>query len=627
MLSMVDGIGAIRLPQLFQSGMVIQRGQPVHIWGWGDSGEEAVAVWQGTEKKVVCDGSGSFSVYFPACPAGGPYELKIGEHHLTDVYVGDVWLCSGQSNMETTIERVYPVYSNEIDGDVEPEIRLFHVQYDIDTHGEKIDLRETSWKRLNKENAWKFSAIGYFLSKRMHEKTGVAQGVIASSWGGTPIEAWISSDSLRRHFPVYYRQLKLYQDDRFVSAQQEASQRIQRQWQSVLDSSDPGLDGGWTSESYDDSGWEKVNQYGSLTGGVGNFVGSLWLRQHIHIDKKDAGKPALLLLGTLFDCDYTYLNGKEVGRTYYQYPPRRYDVPAGLLHEGDNVLTIRFINKYGSPHFIHEKEYKFVMADGREQGLGEEWLAHTGVLMPSCPGGDISVNNQPSVLYNAMIRPLSGFPVAGVVWYQGESNTSRPSEYAPMLRLMRSNWRDAFGRKDLPFVIVQLANYMEPVEGIQDSGWSGVREAQRAVSEDEAFTELAVTIDIGETTDIHPLRKKDVAERVGLALDRMVYDEKVDLSPKVVSASVDGSKIVLTLDQDLRPCDGLKYFELAGDDHRFVAATAMCKGKEIVVKSSLTEPRYVRYAWKNNPLGVNLYGVKGLPVGPFFLDISRPSSF
>ncbi|UKK56999.1 sialate O-acetylesterase [Prevotella communis] len=613
LVSAVVGNAKVRLPQIFQSGMVLQRGMTVPVWGTADAGERVVVKLNRKSATAVADANGRWRVDLPAMKAGGPYKMEIGDAVLSDVWLGDVWLCSGQSNMETTLERVSPQYPDELN-DSNAQVRLFHVQYQTDTHGPSADLRPTSWKKLNRENAWRFSSIGYFLGKQLQREKGVAQGVIESAWGGTPIEAWIAADTLEKHFPLYYKQMQLYQNDEYVAAQQKAGAQAEQQWQIILNANDPGLRK-YTELSYDDSDWTEVNQYRLST--KREWIGSLWLRQHVQIDAKHAGKKAQLLLGTLYDCDYTYINGKLVGNTGYQYPPRRYQVPEGLLREGDNVITVRFVNKSGMPYFVKEKPYKFVFGKDDEQPLGEQWLLREGAEMPRSIGMGVSLQNQPSTLFNGMIHPMAPFAVAGVVWYQGESNTGmrQAEEYAPMLRLLMANWRQAFERPQMPFVIVQLANYMAFVEHPQNTGWSRVREAQRVVATEDPYAELALTIDLGETVDIHPLRKKEVAQRIALDFERLVYDKKVQLAPQVVKTEVQNGNVVLTLDQIMKS-GSLKYFEIADEMGNFRNAEAVASGCQIVITSPTATPSAVRYAWKDNPLGVNTYGINGLPLSP-----------
>ena len=412
------------LPQLFQSGMVLQRGKSLPVWGKADAGETVVVTFKKKTYETVADAYGRWSVTLPKQKAGGPFELKVNDIVISDVLIGDVWLCSGQSNIDVTIERVYPQYTTEIDNYSNDEIRLFRVQTDTDTHGPKWDIKKTKWVTANKENAWLFSAVGYFLGREMHKKNGVPQGIIVNSLGGTPIQAWLSADSLNRHYPNDYRQTQFYQDDNMVRTIQRGNQLASNRWQKVMDDTDPGLKDGYTAADYDDSHWAVKNQYDNITG-KRQYMGSFWVRQTVNVDAAHAGKPARLLVGTLFDADYTYINGKEVGRTYYQYPPRRYNIPAGLLKEGANALTVRFVTKGGNPHFIKDKPYKIIFEDGKELPLSEEWRVHEGAGMLPCPQVNFNLQNLPSVLYNAMLYPLAPYSLSGVVSAQCSNQSPR----------------------------------------------------------------------------------------------------------------------------------------------------------------------------------------------------------
>ncbi len=645
-LGVMTSNAKVQLPVFFQSGMVIQRGKPVPVWGKADGGEKVTIRFNKFKTVVIADSNGNFRANLPAMKAGGPYTLMIGDVVLTNVLVGDVWLCSGQSNIDVTIERVYPQYTTEIDQFSNDKIRLFRIQNETNTHGVQEDIRATSinWKPLTKENAWGFSAVGTFLGKRMFEQTGVPQGIIVNSWGGTPIEAWISADSLQQGYPDLLRKTQLYQSDEYVKAQAHANQLADQRWNELLNEKDPGIQQHFAALDYDDSAWETVNQFSmewAKKNGRG-IIGSIWLRQHIQIDKAHAGQPARLLLGTLFDQDVTYLNGKEIGHTYYQYPPRRYDIPAGMLREGDNVITIRFINKYGIPHFIPEKPYMLTFGDDRFSQhpmpkdmipLSENWKHHAGVDMPSCPSGDVSLQNLPTTLYNAVVYPLAPYAVSGVVWYQGESNTGNPAPYADLLRKMIGNWRTLWKNPSLPFCIVQLANHdgrqqtgfpqpLTPQTEPINSGWAQLREAQRQVAVNDPHAALAVAIDLGERVDIHPLRKKEVSERIGQCFDRLVFGKKVTLAPQPIRATIEGNQVIVTFDQPLQDGEQAE-FEVAGADKKFVnVKDATASGRQVSLKSPISEPVLVRYAWKDCPIA-SLRSQKDLPASPFEINITK----
>ena len=644
----------VRLPQLFHSGMVMQRGKPIPVWGWADKGELVTITFQKKSYTTTADDQGRWRIDLPKMKAGGPYTLEVrGEkqevREITDILIGDVWLLSGQSNIDVVIQRVYPQYVQEIDSYENPQIRLFRVRNETSIHGVKEDILPTSinWLPLKKKNAWSFSAVGYFLGKRMFEKTKVPQGIIVNSWGGTPIEAWISMDALMTDYPVLVKRVAFYQNDDYVKLQEQANGTLSWRWSELMNNSEvrgEGLDVRdflFASSKWDDSNWTTIDQNNWSWRGTG----SVWLRQHIIIDKEHAGKPARLLLGTLYDQDVTYLNGQEIGSTGYQYPPRRYDIPEGLLKEGDNVIAIRFINRNGAVHFIPQKPYMLCFGEDRFSQnpmpkdvipLSKEWKMHVGVEMPPYPSVDISLQNQPTSLYNAMLYPLAPYAISGVVWYQGESNTGDPAPYADYLKKLMGCWRDRWQDQQMPFCIVQLANYdgrqqtgfprpiVYPTEPV-NSGWAQLREAQRTAAKADAYAELAVINDLGETVDIHPLRKKEVAERIGLCFDRLVFnDKKVRLAPEVVATEIQDDKIILTLDQPIQS-GALQEFELAGADGKYHNAEATADGNRITILSPLTahlSPLKLRYAWKDDPKAT-VRSLSGLPMSSFELNINK----
>ena len=637
----------ISLPQLFQSGMVLQRGKLIPIWGKAAPGELVTVRFNKKQYATTADAHGSWRINLPKMKAGGPYTLTVGNHVLTNILVGDVWLLSGQSNIDVTIERVYPQYPQEIDSYENNDVRLFRVQNETDVHGVRDDIKPTSinWKPLNKENAWLFSAVGYFLGKRMQEKTNVPQGIIVNSWGGTPIEAWISKDSLERDYPMLVKRAQFFQSDDYVKSQTQTNMQADRQWQKMLQESDAGILQNWAAPDCDDANWQSINQNDWSWRGCG----SVWLRQHIIINKEHAGKPARLLLGTLFDQDITYLNGKEIGHTYYQYPPRRYDIPEGLLKEGDNVIAVRFINKYGAVHFIPEKPYMLCFGDDRcSQNpmpkdvipLAPTWKVNVGTEMPNCPSGDVSLQNIPTTLYNAVLHPLAPYAINGVVWYQGESNTGNPAPYADYLKKLMGCWRDRWQDPKMPFVIVQLANYdgrqqsgfprpITPQTAPMNSGWAQLREAQRTAAKADPRAELAVINDLGETVDIHPLRKKEVAERVALCFDRLIYNNKVNLAPEVIAAEVQEGKIILTLDQPIQAGDLYEFEAAAADGDKVfqnVKATAEDNRITLILPEGfhpMSTVYAVRYAWKDNPATANVRSLTGLPMSSFEMKVNK----
>lgn len=637
----------VTMPQLFQNGMVLQRGKSIPVWGNAAPGEQVKVTFKKKVYETTADDDGRWRVTLPQQKAGGPFELRVeslesrdgnnksdnSQIIIEDVLIGDVWLCSGQSNIDVTIERVYPQYGKVIDDYSNEQIRMFRVQTDFDVYGPKHDVKPTpiNWKPVNKESAWLFSAVGYFLGREMYDKTGVPQGIIVNSLGGTPIQAWLDADTLRRHYPREFQRTEFFQDDEMVRSLQRANGAAQNRWQKMLTDSDQGLKENYTAREFDDSKWNVLDVFRTVNGRQQSvnltknfrYTGSFWARQHITIDAPHAGKPCRLLVGTLFDADQTYVNGRQVGTTGYQYPPRRYQIPEGLLVAGDNALTVRFVTKGGAPHFIPEKPYKLIFEDGTEVALSDQWRVHEGAEMPACPGADAGGQNLPSVLYNAMLYPLAPYALSGVVWYQGESNAGDGYAYGSYLNQLITGWRQLWKTPDMPFVVVQLANYMEPSDRPQDTGWSQLRETQRLAAKQQPNTEMACIIDLGEGVDIHPLRKREVAQRVAMGFDRILWHPNTVLYPEVVEARIEGNSVVLTLNQVLREDGALYEFELAGADGRYQNAEATGQGNRIVVKSAVEKPVNVRYAWKNNPEKVNAYSKDGLPMSPFQMRVAE----
>lgn len=608
-VSLIAEAGGVSLPSLFQSHMVLQRGQEIPVWGWAAQGEAVTLEFRGKKYTATADSAGRWQVNIPKQKAGGPYTMTINDQILTDIMVGDVWLCSGQSNVDITIERVYPQYAADIDAYSNDKIRLFQVRTKASTSAVK-DVRENiGWKTATKQNAWTFSALGYFLAQKIYKETGVPQGIIQSSLGGSPIQAWLSIDSLKN--TEYYSNYLLYTDSAYIADQTKANNRANDVWFNTMNATDPGQEEGYINPSYNDSGWNTYNQYDNGAWARQNgraITGSIWLRQHVNVDKSHAGKPAKLLLGTLHDMDYTFVNGKQVGVTYYQYPPRRYTIPAGLLHEGDNIVTVRIIVKSGMANFFKDKPHEIVFDDGSMVPLSLDWKIKVGSVMPEGPlGGKINTNNQASVLYNGMIFPLAPYAIRGVVWYQGESNTGKPQEYGDMLRKMMGNWRTIFNNPTLPFNIVQLAGYMDYSEKPQNSTWTQLREQQRIVARNDAYATITAAHDLGEASDIHPLRKRELAERCAMALMNGVQ------SPQPIKIEKRGEGMVVIMDQPLQDNDGTGDLEiLVNGSWRTI--TGKAHDKEIFINAVGDK---VRYAWKSNPINATLTGKNGLPVIPF----------
>ncbi|MDR0749836.1 MAG: sialate O-acetylesterase [Tannerellaceae bacterium] len=603
--------------------MVLQREQPVTLWGTAKAGESIqVKIAQQPPCTTVANAQGNWLVSLPPMKAGGPYTLQINGLEVKDVWVGDVWLCSGQSNMELPVSRVTDLFADEVKAYSNPQIRYLKAPYACNFHSPQSDMPREAWKALNQENVMGYAALCYFFAKAMYEKNGIPVGIINASWGGTPVEAWISEEGLK-DFPLYLNDKRRYEDDAYVALLKQAESLGQYRWDASLYRADAGLheQTPWYAAGYDDGGWEQTGLFSRAwaSNGLNPVNGSHWFRRQVNIPPSWEGREAVLRLGCIVDADSVYVNGTFAGATSYQYPPRIYTLPAGLLKAGDNTIAIRLISKAGYPQFVEEKPYK-LLCNGEEINLEGQWKHRTGAIMPPSPP-QTAFHYKATGLYNGMIAPLQNYTVKGVIWYQGESNVSRRNEYYALMTALVNDWRKLWN-KNLPFLLVQLANFMEPALLQQNSGWAELRDIQRKLSQTVPNTGLVVAIDVGEWNDIHPLNKKEVGKRLALQARKLVYGEKiVSEGPVYLSHLIEGNTIVLTFKPetaDFEQVDELKGFAVAGADGIFKPAKAKTDGTNVIVWNDETVgPVKVRYAWANNPEGANLYNKAGLPASPF----------
>ena len=518
----------VKLPALISDGMILQREQPVKVWGTADAGEDIQVrflknatpngVKSGKLKAVytaTADADGKWSITLPAMKPGGPYVLQVNDIELKDILVGDVWLCSGQSNMELPVSRVTDMFRDEIAAYENTEIRLLKVPNLFNFHAPQEDLPEyASWKPLTQKNVMDFSALAYFFAKAMYEKSGIPVGLINSSWGGTPVEAWISEEGLKE-FPKYINDKRQYEDDAFLKSIKQTEGQSFHRWNVSLYRGDAGLHEAtpWYAANYDDKDWKTVDLYSTDwgTNGLNPVNGSHWFRKEVEVPQSWNGQEATLRLGCMVDADSVYVNGTFVGTISYQYPPRIYTVPAGVLKAGKNTVTVRLISNNGYPHFVKEKPYKIIC--GREEvSLLGEWKYRLGAAMPPAPGM-MFFCYKPICLYNAMIAPLQNYGIRGVLWYQGESNVARRNEYAGLLTAMIADWRRTFNNPELPFYIVELADFLSKEDTGGRRAWAEMRKEQARVAESNRNTRLIRNSDLGEWNDIHPLDKKTLGNR------------------------------------------------------------------------------------------------------------------
>jgi len=627
----------VRLPQLVSDGMVLQRDQKINIWGWASPGEKLKVNFKDKAYKATASQDGKWMLQMPAQKAGGPYSLTIdASNHikLNDILIGDVWFCAGQSNMVTPMERVKEKYPDEIANANYPHIRNFFIPTASDVVKEHDDLPPGKWMAATPANVLNFGAVSYFMAKQLHLKYHVPIGIINSSVGGTPIQAWISKNGYNE-LPAYANRLKQFSDTAFVN-------KINRPVMPRANNATPFVqqDKGltesvkWFDNAYVPDNWHKFWLPGYWADkGVRGLNGVVWFRKEVEVPASMAGKPAKLFVGRIIDADETYLNGVKVGNITYQYPPRRYDVPTGLLKAGKNTIVVRVTNTFGKGGFVPDKRYELTNGTTTIDIRGD-WLYKVGqVFKPlrrsmgdSESGFAFSAQNEPTGLYNTMVAPAINYNIKGFVWYQGESNTGNGKEYSSLLRALIGDWRSKWHIENLPFITIQLPNYGDTEYSPVESQTAELRDGQLK-SLEIPKTAVVVTIDLGEWNDIHPLNKKDVGDRVALAAEKLAYGETklISSGPLYESATVEGNKIVVSFSNVgsglMSKGRKLMRFAIAGADKQFVWADAQIEGDKIVVSSpEVAEPKYVRYAWADNPDGANFYNKEGLPASPFRTD-------
>ena len=626
----------VRLPKLISDGMVLQRDTKLKVWGWAKPGEKVTVNFKSKHYKAVTDASGKWQVELPPMAAGGPFTMDIaGSSKITlkDILVGDVWFCSGQSNMVHQLNIHDVTYAKEIELANFPQIRQFWVPTLTNLQGPQSDIPNGQWKSAVGEDVRPFSAVAYFFAKKIHQKYNVPVGIINASVGGTPIEAWTSEEGFA-DFPAEKAVIEKNKDTTYVNRQ---NRRPLPTGPRPAPPVDLGMAGPakWFEGSYTPKGWRNINVPGYWEDqGLKDLNGVVWYRREIDIPTSMTGKPAKVFLGRIVDADELYINGKQVGRTTYMYPQRRYPVPADVLKAGKNVFVVRVTNNGGKGGFVPDKPY-CVFAGADTVDLKGTWQYKVGTAYRPFagggfgggnPAGGINAQNQPTALYNAMVAPEIDYAIKGFCWYQGESNAGKPQEYNKLLPALINDWRNKWKQGPLPFLYIQLPGFMDYNYQPSESSWAVLREAQlNALSVPN--TAMAVAIDLGEWNDIHPDNKKDAGERMALAALKTAYNEGLVYSgPLYKSAAIDGNKIVISFTNTgggLITNDGedLGEFAIAGSDKKFVWAKARIdNGNVIVWSDEVSAPQYVRYAWADNPVNPNLYNKEGLPASPFRTD-------
>lgn len=623
----------LRLPKIFSDGMVVQRGAPIPVWGWAAPKTVVTARLRGHVARATADSAGRWSLSFPASAAGGPFALRVdaGSDHLTvgNVLVGDVWVASGQSNMEFSVS-VASDAAREIAAAHDSLIREFKVPNSWAEQPAE-DVVAGSWAPADTQHVGAFSAVAYFFARELRKKQDVPIGIVNVSWGGSAIETWLSAETQGLGAGGAARALAAER------ARLDSTRAVMQARFGNLDK-DPGLVNGiavWAAPTSSDADWPAIRVPALWESqGYANLDGIAWYRTAFTLSADEAQRGAVLALGTIDDDDITWVNGVEVGRTNGWNVPRRYAVPAAALRAGPNVIAVRVADGGGGGGIYSSPDDVRLEIGGVSRPLAGDWKFRVAEISLQQMDGQ-RLNKIPAITYNRMVHPLLPIAIKGVIWYQGESNADDEREaraYRAQFRQLITSWRRQWngGREpDFPFLWVQLPNFMHPDSAPTATGgaWPIHRESMAAALA-LPNTGQAITIDVGEENDIHPRNKLDVGKRLALVARKVAYGENVLASgPTYRSHVVRDGKVVVqfaNLDGGLtsRGEQGsVGAFAIAGEDRKFVWAQARVEGNHVVVWSDqVPKPVAVRYAWSNNPADANLYNRAGLPAAPFRTD-------
>lgn len=633
------------LPAFFSDGMVLQRDTDIRIWGKAAPGSTVVVKWQGKASEVKADRSGQWRFEDAPLSAGGPHVLQaISEKDtltVRDILIGDIWICSGQSNMEWSVLKSQDAEAEIAAADF-PDIRLFDLPRQGAFKPQRFFKKPGRWEKAVGDNIAEFSAVAYFFGRALHQEKEVPIGLISTNWGGTNAETWTSSEGLKPFPAIYAYAEKMLQHDKSMEAVLKSlDQQVTDWWAAHFESRDKGERLGWHRAAFKDRDWPEMSvPMDWESAGLEDFDGVVWFRKSFDLPKPLYDKNLFLRLGYIKDYDAVWINDSLVGSTIEVSKWRTYSVPASLLRkDGRNTIAVKILNRGGLGGFVEERADKFGLSE-KPYHLSPHDLLLSGTwkyqLAEAVAPGEVPVspkrkshyrpNSHPSMLYNAMIHPFTPLAIKGAIWYQGESNARRAEEYRALFPNMIKDWRQQWGQ-DFPFLFVQLANFRAPQPEPGDSDWAELREAQ-SMALKLPQTGTATAIDIGEADDIHPRNKQEVGHRLALAARKVAYGEDIVHSgPVFESAGFRDGRVSLSftnVGSGLIAKDKygyLKGFAIAGTDRQFHWAQARIEGDQVIVSSpEVPNPVAVRYAWADNPDDANLYNQEGLPALPFRTD-------
>jgi sialate O-acetylesterase len=612
----------IRLPKFFGDNMVLQRNSSIPVWGWATANEKITVQFNKQTKTTKADKAGKWIARLDAESAGGPYILNIsGKSNLLlkNVLVGDVWLCSGQSNMEWTVGQSNNA-TKEIATANYPFIRHIKIHRALNSLPD-VDIQNTDWKMCDSNTVADFTGVGYFFARHIYESTKVPIGLINSTWGGTNIETWISREgfeSSNEFKEMIAGMPKINLDSINKKKNYSIVKRIEAIQESKLENIDVTH---FKDIDFDDTRWPLMNipqLWEEQT--LGDIDAVVWLRKTIILTADEAKENTFLELSKIDDDDVTYINGIKVGSTNSWNAIRKYMVSSNILKEGKNVISVRVVDNGGGGGIYGDSTDVKLIINNRTIALHGKWKYQVeSILKNTVP------NSLPSLCYNAMIAPLIPYAVKGVLWYQGESNAGRSIQYRKAFPLLINDWRKKFANKNMPFYFVQLASFTTDGNSNEGCGWAELREAQ-TLTLSLPNTGMVVTTDlVNDAKDIHPTNKQDVGKRLAAIALNNLYNKKIICSgPTYKSMQIKGNQIILLFNNigsglsTIGKNGTIKGFEIAGVDSIFHFAQAIIKGNTIILSSEkVSKPIAANFGWMGDATECNLFNKEGFPAVPF----------
>lgn len=629
LVAFVNNVNAqLKLPAFITDSMVVQQQQTIHIRGQATPSGQVLAEFRNKQYSAIANSGGQWELWLEPAPAGNCGDLLIRSGaeviRLKDILSGEVWVCSGQSNMEWKLSWLNGTYDKEVAAARDAQLRFITVEKSMATVPQTDVKLERKWTSVSPGVTGECSAVAYWFAKKLRQELHVPVGVIVTAWGGTPAQPWTSYEGLYE-LPAY--QQVFNEKVRTIDLEhiEQEREQLRAAYRKAL-SDQAAVSRGWIRPDFDDADWEKTKLPGPWeSNGHPNMDGVAFYRMNISVSVDDAGKPAVLRMPGIDDIDSTFINGVFIGTVSQWDAVRKYDIPAGVLKTGNNILVIR-VEDTGGGGGMADDPAKFTLQLGDKQVmLAGPAKFHLMAPLPDITGGNGAVEHQPAVLFNAMIAPLLPFRIRGAIWYQGESNADAAFEYRTLFPAMIRDWRNRWG-SDLPFLFVQLSSFGTVKDQPGESTWAELREAQ-SMTLKLPNTGMAVTTDIGNPVNIHPVKKMEVGNRLAAQAMHIIYGKKNDAvtGPVYSGYKISGNKIVIQfthtgsgLTTNGKP---LAHFEIAGADGNFVWADAKISGNTVVVSSPrILKPAAVRYAWADSPVTANLYNKEGYPASAFRTD-------